>query len=37
MREVGTTICCEQMIVGGRDGAGVDIYTLNQVVDKDKK
>ena len=33
MRDVGTTICREQTVVEGRDGARVDIFTLNQVVD----
>ena len=33
MREVGTTVS-RQRVVDGRDGAGVDICALNQVVDE---
>ena len=34
MREVGTTVSRQRVVVDGRDGAGVDICTLNQVVDE---
>ena len=34
MREVGTTVSCQRVVVDGRDGAGVDICALNQVVDE---
>ena len=34
MREVGTTVSCQRVIVNWRDGAGVDICAFNQVVDK---
>ena len=34
MREVGTTVSRQRVIVNGRDGACVDICTLNQVVDE---
>ena len=34
MREVGTTVSRQRVVVDGRDGAGVDIYALNQVVDE---
>ena len=37
MREVGTTVSCQRVVVSGRDGAGVDIYALNQVVDEKEK
>ena len=34
MREVGTTVSRQRVVVDGRDGAGVDICALNQVVDE---
>ena len=34
MREVGTAVSHQQVVVDGRDGAGVDIRALNQVVDE---
>ena len=34
MREVGTTVSCQRVVVDGRDGAGVDMCALNQVVDE---
>ena len=34
MSEVGTTVSHQQVVVDGRDGAGVDICAFNQVVDK---
>ena len=34
MREVGTTVSPQRVVVDGRDGAGVDICAFNQVVDK---
>ena len=34
MSEVGTTVSRQRVVVDGRDGAGVDIRTLNQVVDE---
>ena len=34
MREVGTTVSRQRVFVDGRDGACVDICTLNQVVDE---
>ena len=36
MREVGTTVS-RQRVVDGRDGAGVDICALNQVVDENEE
>ena len=33
--KVSTTISHQQAVVNGRDGAGIDICTLNQVVDKE--
>ena len=34
MREVGTTVSRQRVVVDGRDGAGIDICALNQVVDE---
>ena len=34
MREVGTTVSRQRVVVDRRDGAGVDICAFNQVVDK---
>ena len=34
MCEVGTTVSRQRVVVDGRNGAGVDIYALNQVVDE---
>ena len=34
MREVGTTVSRQRVVVDGSDGAGVDICTLNQIVDE---
>ena len=34
MREVGTKVSRQQVIVDGSDGAGVDMCALNQVVDE---
>ena len=37
MREVGTTVSRQRVIVDGSDGAGVDICTLNQIVDENEE
>ena len=34
MREVGTTVSRQRVVVNGRDGACIDICALNQVVDE---
>ena len=34
MRKVGTMVSRQRVVVNGRDGAGVDICALNQVVDE---
>ena len=34
MREVGTAVSHQRVVVDGRDGAGVDICAFNQVVDE---
>ena len=34
MREVGTTVSRQRVVVDGRDGACVDICAFNQVVDE---
>ena len=37
MREISTMVSRQRVIVYGRDGAGVDICALNQVVDEKEK
>ena len=37
VREVGTMISRQRAVVDGRNGAGVDKGTSNQVVDKNEK
>ena len=37
MRKVGTMVSRQRVVVNGRDGAGVDICALNQVVDEKEK
>ena len=37
MREVGTTVSRQRVVVDGRDRAGVDICALKQVVDENEE